>query len=878
MSTSIKQLNFLYTWRPYQDKILLNFSKHIEDNHFHIVAPPGSGKTILGIEILKRIGKKTLVLAPTLTIRNQWENRLQTFFTKNGDFKNFSFDIKKPADITFSTYQGLHAFYKTFECKDDYFSFFTKNNIDVILLDEAHHLKKEWWKCLYQLKEQHLQTVVALTATPPYDSESTEIQKYFDLCGKVDDEIFVPDLVKEKNLCPHQDIVYFSKPENKEINTIVNFRLKVSDFITNLLNDQEFIDFIKQHRFYKNTEENLADIYKFSTFFSAILIFLNEAKTLISKEKLTLLGFEKDEIVEFPKITHAWIEILLQHILVIDRTQLINHENYLYLLEKKLRKLSIFSNNRVNLIGSTFLYKSLSNSTSKLKSIVAIVQQEQVNLKDTLRCVVLADYIRKEYLDVTSNNIQTIKKMGVVPIFHHLKKTIDAKEYLAVLSGSLVIIHCNCIAKLDLIDSITNYTQIPLKSDAEYIILQSKSSSNSGLVKTITQLFQLGHIKILIGTKSLLGEGWDAPAINSLILASVVGSFVSSNQMRGRAIRIDTKALNKTALIWHLACIDTSDIYGGKDLAVLKKRFDAFIGINNSEKNIISNGIERLALPNTIFEEDINTLNKTALSISKNRLQISNKWKNAVRYNKDVAQELKIYHQKDNVFLKQKTAYFKDFVKFSILEVLISLTLFFPQFIIKNINIVLSKGIYYFIYSLLTTLGLTFGFKIYKTLKMYFHYGLIHKKIDKIAQVVLSSLDEINEITTLKSEINIKIKSLTMGDVSCVITGASKYESNLFINTLDEILQPIDNPKYLIIKTNWFRNKLKTQNFYPVPTIFSARKKQALVYQKHWNKNLGKSLLIYTRNTRGRKLLLRAKLFHVRNIQNEMTKKNIIWK
>ena len=133
MSTSIKQLNFLHTWRPYQDKILLNFSRHIEDNHFHIVAPPGSGKTILGIEILKRIGKKTLVLAPTLTIRNQWENRLQTFFTKNSDFKNFSFDIKKPADITFSTYQGLHAFYKTFECKDDYFSFFTKNNIDVIL-------------------------------------------------------------------------------------------------------------------------------------------------------------------------------------------------------------------------------------------------------------------------------------------------------------------------------------------------------------------------------------------------------------------------------------------------------------------------------------------------------------------------------------------------------------------------------------------------------------------------------------------------------------------------------------------------------------------------------------------------------------------------
>ncbi|WBX70304.1 DEAD/DEAH box helicase [Tenacibaculum retecalamus] len=273
MSTSIKQLKFLHTWRPYQDKILSNFSKHIEDNHFHIVAPPGSGKTILGIEILKRIGKKTIVLAPTLTIRNQWKNRLQEFFTEDCDFKEFSFDIKKPADITFSTYQGLYSFYKTFDNKEDYFLFFTKNNIEVLLLDEAHHLKNEWWKCLFELKQQHLQTIIALTATPPYDSEISEIQKYFNLCGEIDDEILVPDLVKENNLCPHQDIVYFSKPENKEINTIVDFRLKIANFITDLLKDKEFINFIKQHRFYTKTEQNINEIYKFSTFFLQYLFF-----------------------------------------------------------------------------------------------------------------------------------------------------------------------------------------------------------------------------------------------------------------------------------------------------------------------------------------------------------------------------------------------------------------------------------------------------------------------------------------------------------------------------------------------------------------------------------------------------------------------------
>lgn len=117
MLESFRFLEFNFPWRSYQANLLKHFNTHIEDNHFHVIAPPGSGKTILGIEIIRKLNKKTLVLAPTLTIRNQWESRLQTFFTKGENFKSFSFDLKAPKDITFSTYQSLHAFYKTFEDK-----------------------------------------------------------------------------------------------------------------------------------------------------------------------------------------------------------------------------------------------------------------------------------------------------------------------------------------------------------------------------------------------------------------------------------------------------------------------------------------------------------------------------------------------------------------------------------------------------------------------------------------------------------------------------------------------------------------------------------------------------------------------------------------
>ena len=160
-------LKFKYTWRSYQAKLLKNFSLHIDGNHFHVIAPPGSGKTLLGLEIVRRLNKKTLILSPTLTIKNQWENRLQAFFT-NKTYKHTSFDIKKPEDITFSTYQSFHSFYKNFDNKNKFIEFFKKQKIEVLVIDEAHHLKNTWWNSLNELKKHSNLTIVALTATPPY--------------------------------------------------------------------------------------------------------------------------------------------------------------------------------------------------------------------------------------------------------------------------------------------------------------------------------------------------------------------------------------------------------------------------------------------------------------------------------------------------------------------------------------------------------------------------------------------------------------------------------------------------------------------------------------------------------------------------------------
>lgn len=876
MTGYFKELSFIFKWRPYQAKVLENFAKHITDNHFHIIAPPGSGKTILGLEIIRRLDKKTIILSPTLTIRNQWNERLQEFFTKNSSFTNYSFDIKNPSDITFSTYQGLHAFFKTFKTKEVYFDFFTTHNIEVVLVDEAHHLKNEWWKCLYELKETHNQTIVALTATPPYDSERTEIKKYFDLCGEIDDEIVVPDLIKERNLCPHQDLVYLSIPEQKEIEFISDFRLNVAKFHKELITNKEFISFVKSHRFYSNTEQCLEDIYKHSPFFSSLLIFLNQAKQEIPIEKLVFLGFDAGEKVEFPQLSNKWLEILFQFILITDREKLVSKEKYLLKIEKQLRKLNIFSNKQIDFFGSKHIRKTLQKSPSKLKSIKKILQLEINNLQNDLRCVILTDYIKSEFLTTEDNDIQTIKNLGVIPIFQHIRTSILHKNQLAVLSGSIVIIHNSLIAKIELLSSLEYFTFKTLKCDAEFTEISAKT--NTSTVQLITELFEKGYIKILIGTKSLLGEGWDAPAINSLILASTVGSFVTSNQMRGRAIRIDNENPKKVGLIWHLACIDTTLEKGGSDIETLKRRFNSFLGIDNNNHPTISNGIDRIGLPTSINEKNITTVNTNTIEIAKNRNEITINWEKAIKKGHQISSILNYLPVSKERNYKPKKVITKDLVKYGITNIIIGLSLFLPRFLARNLIYILNKGVLYFVYTLLSGLLLKFGYDFYKTAQLYFRFGFIHKKVDKMAEIILKTMDELSLLSTPLNSIKITSEMTINGDIQCSITNATRLESTFFTKALNELLLPVDNPKYLLIKTNWFKKEFEVENFYAVPELFSNRKKEALLFQKHWSKHLGKSKLLYTRNLKGRKLLLKARFYHASVVDKEITRKNVVWK
>ena len=162
-------IKFNGKFRNYQLDVLNNILKHIEDKKIHIVAAPGSGKTILGLEIIRHIGKPCLILSPSITIRQQWGIRFKENFLKEGEdiSSYFSSSLLEPSLINSITYQGLYCAINQIkeenddndeeddekEEVNDYSSFdliktIKDNGITTICLDEAHHLRSEWQKSL----------------------------------------------------------------------------------------------------------------------------------------------------------------------------------------------------------------------------------------------------------------------------------------------------------------------------------------------------------------------------------------------------------------------------------------------------------------------------------------------------------------------------------------------------------------------------------------------------------------------------------------------------------------------------------------------------------------------------------------------------------
>ena len=108
-----ENIKFKYPWREYQDRVLKDANKHLSDGKVNIVAAPGSGKTILGLELARRLGNPVIIFAPTVTIKKQWISKFVSSFTDLKSIPDWiSTNIYDLKFFNVVTYQALHYAYK----------------------------------------------------------------------------------------------------------------------------------------------------------------------------------------------------------------------------------------------------------------------------------------------------------------------------------------------------------------------------------------------------------------------------------------------------------------------------------------------------------------------------------------------------------------------------------------------------------------------------------------------------------------------------------------------------------------------------------------------------------------------------------------------
>ncbi|MEZ7624058.1 DEAD/DEAH box helicase family protein [Streptococcus sp. 27098_8_22] len=876
-------LKFNGTWRNYQKQVLDKFQEYQADGHVHLVAAPGSGKTTIGIELIARFDKPALVLVPTVTIREQWVDRIRQAFLEDEDQVTnlVSQNLKDMEQITIATYQAFHSAMQQVQSQEDngevedYVGFdllarLKERGVETLCLDECHHLRNEWWKSLEDFRKNYQQLqVISLTATPPYDSEPELWDRYLQMCGEIDQEITVPELVKEETLCPHQDFVYICFPTKEEDKRLEEFEDTKWQYVSQLVVDPDFQELIRSSKVLKG--EISADmLLEDPKYLSALLIYLQAQKLEIPKHLRDLLGAEG-----LPALNYYWLEVLLQGLLYQTPDWYEDPQETKKKIEAELKSRGLIEKRQVFLVKSKANDQILNQSLGKLAGIASIFETEYASLGQDLRQLVLADYIRKDFANYLGDDQAPISQLGVLPYFESIRRSAQKQRIsvpLAVLSGSVVIVPTSVREELQaLLPTVAlTFSAIGQLDPATYLQVGFPSTCK-GMVGAVTELFQRGAIQVLIGTKSLLGEGWDAPCVNSLILGSFVGSFMLSNQMRGRAIRVWSGHPEKTSNIWHLVAIkpytknlflrekeneeevDKDNSY--QDLLNLSRRMEHFLGLSYKE-DTIETGLNRLDFPKAPFKKSkIKAYNQKIKELSKDRSSLRKKWQEALV----VADKLEIVNEvatdrKQIPLLTLVDA--EKWVRYSFLLIAVNLLLY----LFKTNGIRLAW---------LTTISLVL---LTIALVRYFFYKSPYVRLRQVGEGIRSAMLKMGHLSDDQSRVQVEEDK----DSYCVfayLKGGSMRDKELFSQTLGEFFAPVDNQRYLLVAK---KAPVGQSKYFVVPSLFEKRKEEAQLFLDAVVPQLGDYQLVYTRNEAGRKVLLEARLKSLANKNDRLiTKKKV---
>lgn len=644
------------TFHPYQLTILDVIKSKLKqgERRIHIVAPPGSGKTLIGLAAIETIRRKALVLSPNTTIQAQWVDKAARFFVDTDplapkdNLPLVSADPQKVAPILSLTYQLFASRESRDGDEENLFNALVQFGYRTIVLDECHHLTNHWAEMLLRFLKRHKDaTVIALTATPPIDSSDTALQRYLEIVGAVDVEIPLPAIVRDGMLCPFQDLARFVVPTERELATVrrvVTGLGQLTDLAERAPAGVESLSLWIEQQLHAPFWAGKS----WPDFFDFCLEHPQAGAALVRywrSRGLTLPTGVIDPDEAAQPLTMHDIGALMDGYLdgYVANIKIQTACEFRETLAGQLAALGFEKSHGRYTIQRSPISRALAFSRAKLLALREILTAEAEALGEELRALVLLDFVHTNPGETTSDDPLGADAGGAVAAFRALVGDPRTDELDPILvTGQVILVDDDIAARV--LGECNLYLQgrqsksaLSLEpGDGFYQLVGRGTDWGTRLyVEMVTDLLTRGVTRCVVGTRALLGEGWDCEVLNTLVDLTNVSAFVTVNQVRGRTLRLDPRNPAKTANNWDVVAVIPNVAGGESDLERFEKKHQRFFG--PADDGVMQKGVGHVHpalthLGRNEFVEAMDKINAELMQRAASREQTHQTWRVGERY------------------------------------------------------------------------------------------------------------------------------------------------------------------------------------------------------------------------------------------------------
>jgi superfamily II DNA or RNA helicase len=852
------------------------------DRVTYLVVPPGGGKTLIGLEAARRLGQPTIVLCPNTAIQAQWIRQWHTEFSSVSEPVPATARRELPTALTVLTYQAICTLDSSGNSEPgkpgaggDELSLLHPNGRALIerlsaggpwtvVLDECHHLLELWGRLLKAVLGQlDRPSVIGLTATPPHLMTAAQADLHQTLFGAVDLEVSAPALVREGRLAPYQELAYFCRPTPAEADYIGGQAIRFAELRAGLLDPAfagtPFLAWLQYRVVERRTREGVPVSWQR---FERDEPALADAALRLHIAGLLPLpeGARIREKHRHDPAAQDWVALIgdyCQHCLLISDDP--RDERAREAIRRALPSVGYRLTRAGVRPADSPVDRVLARSASKAHAVIQILGTESGELGARLRALVLCDYEEASgTLPADLAGVLQAEAGGAQLVL----ETLLADPQTAVLDPVLLTgrrVACGPATADRLISWLRDAEPrlAPVARSASGQPGMVEVSAPAGwdtrrYVPLVTRFFTEGGARCLVGTRALLGEGWDAPAVNVVVDLTAATTATSVVQARGRALRLDASWPGKVADNWGVVCVTGKHPKGAADFDRFVRKHDRYFAL--SQDGDIVSGIahvdSRLSPYAPPEESRFDALNVQMLLRTAEREAARERWAIGTPYQDEPVATVTVTAGRSLGLPSQAVVSPSPHGQTGALAVTVLLVAAIALTVLPVAAGVIAGA------ALLA--GLAVVLRAVKRLTAAPPQG----SLDNLAAATADALHAAR-LTTRGAE-SVRIEAQADGSYRAQLRDVPASESALFADALDETLSPLAQPRYVVPRliiepprdlgaaTRLAARRLVTGHvtatvvYHAVPAALGTNAKLATIFQRAWNAHVSPGAVLFT--------------------------------